>query len=170
MWGILVLSFIGNMLLRGQDSNNEYLLRSTTGVQGTSQTVQSATKSYLVQQSIGQTGITGTVSGSKCTLRQGFIQSFIESEKQQSNTEDIFDLNIEVSPNPFSDHINICFSSKPTTNTQIMIHNIAGQGEYTGSFQNVEQLCIQPNINTNGIYLLKVIVNGHSFTTKIIKN
>ena len=75
------LLFVSILLLciqftQAQNTTSDYLVRSTTGVAGSSETISANNNSYTVQQSIGQTSAIGTFSTENYTVGQGFTLKY----------------------------------------------------------------------------------------------
>jgi hypothetical protein len=78
--------------------------------------------SYKVQQSIGHMGIIGSVRHGQYTVLREFLLP------QHAASDPITpDLDIQVYPNPFVDHIDIAFDTPVSGDLVVMLHDMTGQ-------------------------------------------
>jgi hypothetical protein len=73
---LIVFTIIQQITVQNTSSAN--LVRSTTGVSGSSSTISINNtinnKNYIIQQSIGQASVIGTFNNTEYAIRQGFTQ------------------------------------------------------------------------------------------------
>jgi hypothetical protein len=76
-------------------------------------------------------------------------------------------------PNPFENNINIEFELTESANTKVSLLNMFGE-EITTTEQKllpegIHKVLFNGNISS-GIYVIRLLVNDHSYTKKVIKN
>ncbi|MEE9361018.1 MAG: T9SS type A sorting domain-containing protein [Cellulophaga sp.] len=154
--------------INGQTSSNKILARSTVGVSGTSEKLTVGGKTYVIQQSIGQSSITGTHKTNKHALRQGFIQPSVWNKIITKNVP----LNLEVTlyPNPFTNFISLVFNEKISGNVTVALFDLTGRKVFTEVLVANQELHIKTNHLPSASYILRVAANRKQFANHIIKN
>jgi len=166
------LLFVSILLLciqftQAQNTTSDYLVRSTTGVAGSSETISANNNSYTVQQSIGQTSAIGTFSTENYTVRQGFIQPDVLSK-----IRDIaIPLNLEavVYPNPFVKGVTLSFSEQITDKVAVAVFDVLGRLVFSKSYAAEQKVQVQFENLSVANYILKVTANNKQFIKKILK-
>ena len=162
--GFLLL--IGIQFTRAQNSSSDYLVRSSTGASGSSENVTVNKKTYLVQQSIGQSSVIGTFYVKDYSLRQGFIQPNVLAK--------IIDLGIPlrlealVYPNPFAESVTITFSELITSKVAVTVFDLVGRQVFSKSYSPSDALKVDLSMLPAAGYLLKVTGNNKQFIKNII--
>ena len=152
---------------QAQNNSSEQLVRSSTGVAGSSENVTINNKAYIVQQSIGQASVIGTFSDENYTFRQGFIQPNVFAK--------IIDLAILLSldaiiyPNPFVESVTISFSEQITDRVEVAVFDILGRLVFSKSYTANQKVNVEFNNLSVADYILKVTANKKQFIKKIIK-
>jgi hypothetical protein len=167
------LLFVGSLLLigiqfiRAQNSSSAYLARFSTGASGSSENVTLNKKTYLVQQSIGQSSVIGIFYGKDYSVRQGFIQPNVLAK--------IIDLGIPlrlealVYPNPFAERVTIKFSELITGKVAVAVFDLLGRQVFSKSFTTSKNLKLDLSVLPAAGYLLKVTGNNKQFIKKLVK-
>ena len=164
IYPILLLFFIQ---LKAQESTNENLVRSTTGVSGSSVKITPSNNIYIVQQSIGQTSAIGTFSDANFVLRQGFIQPNVLSKIIDKNVPLI--LSATVYPNPFVKDISILYNEKVEGDITVSVYDMLGRLLFLKSYDDHKNINIILQELSAAHYILKVKTNNRQLITKIVK-
>jgi len=162
----LFLVFI-SQFSKAQSTSSEQLVRSTTGVSGSSVSITVNNKSYVVQQSIGQSSVIGTFENTNYTLRQGFIQPNVLSKIIDKNIP----LNLEATfyPNPFTESVTLAFTEKIKGNVEIAVFDMLGRLVFSKNYTAEQNLKVQFHNLSVADYILKVRANNKQFVKNIIK-
>ncbi len=121
----LLIAFLFIQQVNSQNNSSEQLVRSSTGVSGSSEIITNNNKTYVVQQSIGQASAIGTFSNVDYILRQGFIQPNVLAKI----IDDTIPLNLEaiIYPNPFVESISISFNEKISDKIEVVVFDVLGR-------------------------------------------
>ena len=163
----LKILLINCCLLFASASVAQELMRSTTGVSGGSRVIAEGERSYLVQQSVGQSSVIGTFRNEDITARQGFIQPPI---KVQRVFEDESDLDATIFPNPFSSGIQIIFNERVEGLISIDVFDIQGRLVHHEKKQAAGQLSIELETLSSAQYVLLVSTQTKQFKANILKD
>jgi len=161
----LLLIFI--QFTEAQNTSSDYLVRATTGVAGSSETISANNKSYIVQQSIGQASAIGTFIAENYTVRQGFIQPNVLAK--------IIDKSIPLSleaiiyPNPFVESVTLSFTEQITSKVEVAVFDLLGRLVFSNNYVGEQNLKVQFNNLSVADYILKVTANNKQFIKKILK-
>ena len=140
--------------------------RAVLNVSGGSKTLKTFDKSYRVQYSIGQQGPIGKVSTMMVNARQGFIQppKFIE-------TNSILDklLKVKISPNPFTEALDVVFSEEIKNKIKVQIYDLMGRLVFDDELPTKAQHKIYLNSIPESQFILRLESKEKYFQTKIIK-
>lgn len=162
----LLSSFIFHQL-NAQNNSSEQLVRSTTGVSGSSEIISANNKTFVIQQSIGQASAIGTFNNVDYILRQGFIQPNVLAKI----IDDAIPLNLEaiIYPNPFVESISISFNEKISDNIDVFVYDVLGRVVFSNSYNAEQNITIQFNNLSVANYIIKVLANKKQFVKHIIK-
>ena len=140
--------------------------RSALTASGGSSTLQTSNKSYKVHYSIGQQGPIGKVKSIMINARQGFIQppNFIEKNSIHDNL-----LKVKISPNPFTEVLDIVFSEEIKNKIKIKVYDLMGRLVYDDKLPEVTEHKIHLNSIPNSQFILRLESEKKYFQTKIIK-
>ncbi|MFK5958390.1 MAG: T9SS type A sorting domain-containing protein [Lutibacter sp.] len=150
-----------------QNSSSSQLVRSTTGVSGSSSTISINNKNYIIEQSIGQSSAIGTFKANGYTFRQGFIQPNILSKIIDKDIP--MNLDVVVFPNPFSENISISFKEEIEGEVKVYLFDMLGRQIYTNKYESRKKINIDLHDFAVAHYILKVRFNNRQFIKKIIK-
>uniref|UniRef100_UPI00404825A4 T9SS type A sorting domain-containing protein n=1 Tax=Algoriphagus sp. TaxID=1872435 RepID=UPI00404825A4 len=126
----------------------------------------SLTSGLLVQQSIGQSSVTGTFNSSTAYLSQGFLKGLPSLSKE---TELPFD--VIAFPNAFDNQIRFRFTSDPNIPTQVRIHDSQGKMVYEQlHLPKNQEIEVQLAHLAPGIYLVDLHTDRRSTQVRILKN
>ncbi len=140
------------------------LLRSTLSTGGSSGIITIQGNSYLIQQSIGQGSVTGTVQPSLIQLRQGFIQPHDNFSKNGST---LF-LQVTIFPNQFSTALTIDLPEN-TGQLSVMLSDVLGRVVFHRTFEGQQQVVLEPGTLPSGYYILKINSGSMTHVSKLIK-
>ena len=140
--------------------------RSVLNASGGTSTLKTIDKSYRIQYSIGQQGPIGKVKSIMIIARQGFIQPPNFSEKNS-----ILDnlLKVKISPNPFTEVLDIVFSEEIKNKIKIKVYDLMGRLVYDDELPEVTEHKIHLNSIPNSQFILRLESEKKYFQTKIIK-
>ncbi|MEM6514691.1 MAG: T9SS type A sorting domain-containing protein [Bacteroidota bacterium] len=164
----IVTTIFFGYFLNGQEQEapNYKLLRSNLGTAGSSYSVETASGSYLISQSIGQGSVIGTHSKNGIYLRQGYQQP-MHSIKTIEN--DNRALNGRIFPNPFDQGVTIAFSSPIESEISILVFDTNGRIVHEKNFSATQKLKINMSQLASGAYFLKAMSSDKALNTKLIK-
>jgi hypothetical protein len=165
--GLAILLLYSTNLLQAQDSSATHLVRSTTGVSGSSSTVSVNSKTYTVQQSIGQASAIGTFNNSKYTIRQGFIQPNVLAKIVDTTIS--LDLEATFYPNPFTESVTLAFTEKIEGDVKVAVFDMLGRLVFSNSYVAEQNLKVQFHNLSVADYILKVTANNKQFVKNIVK-
>jgi len=163
----LLLSSLIFHQLNAQNNSSKQLVRSTTGVSGSSEIISTNNKTYVVQQSIGQASAIGTFNSVDYILRQGFIQPNILAKIIDKDIP----LNLEaiIYPNPFVESITISFNEKISDKIEVVVFDFLGRMVFSKSYNTEQNLQVQFNNLAVADYIIKIVANNKQFVKNIIK-
>lgn len=140
--------------------------RSALTASGGTSTLQTSNKSYKVHYSIGQQGPIGKIKSMMVNARQGFIQppKFIEKNSIIDNL-----LKVKISPNPFTEALDIVFSEKIKNKIKIKVYDLMGRLVYDDELPEITEHKIYLNSIPDSQYILRLESEKKYFQTKIIK-
>jgi len=153
--------------LKAQTDSNSNLVRSTTGVSGASIKLNHKNKTYIVQQSIGQSSVIGVHSDGSYILRQGFIQPDIISKIKDENIP--LNLQLDIYPNPFEKQISLSFKEDIKNHVNVTVYDILGRQVFANSYPAGQLINVVLDRLSSGEYILKASTNRKQFITKILK-
>lgn len=122
---------------------------------------------HILQQSIGQSSLTGDFSSGNYLLSQGFVQSSIWGKITQKDFK--VDLNAKVYPNPFVDNINIEFLHEMDSDIKIFVFSEKGDLINTHNFKKSNSLSISLSHLPSGKYFLNILSGERQHIARLIK-
>ncbi|MFP4845576.1 T9SS type A sorting domain-containing protein [Winogradskyella sp. PE311] len=149
-----------------QEHSEYRIIRSNLGSGGSSQNVLTTNGTYKVSQSIGQSSVIGTHSNNGYFLRQGYQQP---TSKIKITKNIDYSLSAKVYPNPFINAVTITFSDVVLKNISVMIFDVNSKIIHDQEFLPLQEVEINVQNISNGIYFLRVISGSKQFNTKLIK-
>lgn len=163
----ILIAFLFIQQVNSQNNSSEQLVRSTTGVSGSSEIIAANNKTYVIQQSIGQASAIGTFYDSDYSARQGFIQPNVLAKIVDTSIP----LNLEatVYPNPFVEGVTISFSEQISDKVEVAVFDVFGRLVMTKSYTAEQNLQVQFDNLSVANYILKITANNKQFIKKIIK-
>ncbi|MEZ4803760.1 MAG: T9SS type A sorting domain-containing protein [Gelidibacter sp.] len=147
-------------------SFSQSLKKETLAHQGSAHFVYANTKSYYIQESIGQASVIRTFNTQNYSLRQGFLQP-VNASYLNDNVNS--GLDALVFPNPFTQTVNIRFNEAILDVLHVNVSDMTGRIVYSGIYNPVQTLAIQLNDITSGVYLLQVRMRQKTLVSKIIR-
>lgn len=142
-------------------------LLSTLSIGGTSKKVYIDGNNYFYQQTVGQESIIGVNLGKQLSLRQGFIQPLKGKTVSAKSSNE---LEMTISPNPFSDNITLTFSDAISDVIIVRIYNSHGQIAHNQTYSPTQKINLDLGNLTQGLYIARVSSNGKQSSLKLIKN
>ncbi len=143
-------------------------LKSTlTSVGSSSIRLNSADETFLIQQSIGQMGIIGTVKKGNNVVQQGFLTNVIYIENHLEASEQ--DIDLSAYPNPVVDILTISFSRKPSRPVVINVFDLTGRLVLSKTFSENENITLRTSQLAEGIYILRINDGINKWLKKIVK-
>ena len=140
------------------------LHHQTLSAMGT--TAQIGSAGLLVQQSIGQSSVTGTFNSSTAYLSQGFLKGLPSLSKEPELPFDVIAF-----PNAFDNQIRFRFTSDPNIPTQVRIHDSQGKLVYEQQhLPKNQEIEVQLAHLAPGIYLVDLHTDRRSTQVRILKN
>jgi hypothetical protein len=130
---------ISCFLLQAQSDS---LQRSTTSMAGSSTNTNYNGVKYVVHQSVGQSGPTGTTINNDLVVRQGFIQPFLLQQLLDGESG----ITLEIFPNPTVDVINVDLIGSYNDDMGLGVYDAAGRLVIKRSYSNDEMDLISLNI------------------------
>ena len=168
LFHFLLLFLFSTHLSQAQSTESAYLVRSTVGASGSSESIVVDNKSYVVQQSIGQASVTGTFNNARYTLRQGFIQPNVLAKIIDPNMS--IDLVATFYPNPFIENVTLAFTEKIEGNISVVIFDLLGRLVFSKNYPANQNLNMRFNNLSVAGHILKVTANNKQFIKTIIKS
>ena len=152
------------LLTRIYISNAQSLHHQTLSAMGT--TAQIGSAGLLVQQSIGQSSITGTFNSSTAYLSQGFLKGL-----PSLSNELVLPFDVIAFPNAFTERIRFRFTSDLTEPTQVRIHDSQGKKVYSQQhLPKNREIEVQLSHLAPGMYLVDLSTANRSTQIRILKN
>ena len=155
--------------VQAQKPVNLELIRTTTGISGSSEEVRINNKNYVIQHSIGQASVTGTFSDQNYVLRQGFIQPNILAKIIDNNNVSLA-LEAIVYPNPFIDNVTIQFNEFISDTINVELYDILGGKVISEKYVANKEIILNLSVLVRSEYILKVKAKNKLFVTKLLKN
>ena len=142
-------------------------MRSTTGMAGSSFTVQSEGKSYFVSQSIGQESVTGTYTQNNRTVRQGFQQPLygIVATGEISGV-----LDAVIYPNPTENSLKIDIRDQLSSDVQVYLIDLSGRLVLEDGDSGTHNIELNLSEISPGAYQLKVVTGDKQLISSVIKH
>ena len=138
---------------------------STTSAGGSSKTIWVGEATRLVQQSIGQSSVTGTRQSGAYFLRQGFIQPHYA----KLLFEDDVPVNLSVFPNPFQDKITVSITGEPPATIRIEVTDLQGRSLLYRESNATSQTLLDIGSLSPGQYIMKIKKAQIIHIVKLIK-
>lgn len=161
-----ILLFFLSMIFTIASIQAQEIMRSTTGVAGTTSTLNQGSKTLVVQQSIGQGSAIGTFSSGAIMLRQGYIQP---PSIKTSIIEEDSNLLASVYPNPFTDAVNISFSEEVSGDLDIVIFDMLGRKVHDQRTRAAQELTVNLQSLSSAQYIMVVSAGNKQFKANLIK-
>lgn len=146
--------------------NSQELMRSTLGVSGSSTSLTSNSKTYVIQQSVGQGSVIGKFKSNGIIVRQGFIQPPTISSKvilEETNLEAL------IYPNPVNNELNISFNELVKEPLTIQIFDMLGRSVFTKKSKAAQKISIDVGFLASAQYIFLVNTGQKQFKANIIK-
>ena len=168
----IVFFFLFFAVIKFHGQQTPTILRGTITAIGSASVypIISKSKSYEIQQSIGQGSVIGTKNAGVTRVQQGFLTN-VKTFNINNDTTTFIEtsLNVIISPNPFIDHIKINFSKKTVHDILIYVYDINGKVLFSKKYKQTDTLTIPMRYYSIGTYLIRIQSGSDKFTEKIIK-
>jgi hypothetical protein len=148
-------------------ARSQELVRSTVGVSGASSSVQSGDKTYIVQQSVGQSSVIGLFTADNYAIRQGFIQPPIRILSVGSDNSNPIDAVLY--PNPFASDVRIVFNESLEGKVDITIYDMLGRVVHSRSMAATKEINLELSFLSSAQYVLLLTSNNREFKANILK-
>ena len=148
------------------NSNAQKVVRSTLGVSGSSTTITSNSKTYVVQQSVGQGSAIGKFQSNGIIARQGFIQPPVLSSKvipEETNLQAV------IYPNPVNNQVHISFKEPVKEPVSIRIFDMLGRNVFTKELNAAQQLSINLSFLASAQYIFIINTGQKQFKANLLK-
>lgn len=158
---ILFLVVFATNMVTGQE-----LVRSTLGASGASSELVDGENTYIVQQSVGQSSVTGTYQNGSYGVRQGFIQPPIVVGDVSADST----INAVVFPNPFESVITISFNEELKKPLSIIIFDMLGRVIHQEERPAERSVVLELDSLSTAQYVLLITSGDKQFKANILKN
>lgn len=148
-----------------QQRNHISLLKSAITAIGSS-AVSISNGNYYVHQSIGESGMVGTVDLESTSHQQGFL-TYVIANKEDNSVNEIFDLVIY--PNPFIKYLKIDFSKTTHETIFIKIYDVLGKIYFSKKYLPNDKIKIPVEKLRSGNYLIQIKTGKQIVTQKVFK-
>jgi hypothetical protein len=151
------------ILLLGFSLYGQKIHHHMLSTQGTSKHLS---KGIIVSQTIGQQSVIGNYRKNRLAVGQGYQQNIFDGSYTHNSQKVIITI---AYPNPIINFINFKFSSKINGPIKVSIYDFLGRlvfHEEKKAIHNV--LTIDDIYLSGGEYLVKLIAENYSYTTKIL--
>lgn len=155
------LCFIGSVLV-AQD-----LQRAVVASGGGSFLLETAERNYYVSQTIGQSGVIGTIGQDGLRLRQGFQQPPLMVVQAP---DDETSLQARLYPNPVRYQLNISLANNLKGQLAVKLFDTSGKLVLDASYPAGQPISMDLSELSSGVYLISLQHQTNSFTSRIIKN
>jgi hypothetical protein len=156
--GILIL-----LLGLGSSSYSQSLRNQNIGAMGSSRS--STSGGLYIQQSIGQSSVTGTFATSTAYLSQGFLRGVMALSK-----EILPPFAAIAFPNAFADQLRLRFTSDHSDATQVQVYDSQGRKVYEQLHQAIDrEIELQLPSLAAGIYLVQLTSGQRHTQIRVIK-
>lgn len=142
------------------------LKRQTLGVIGTSTLVNMNTKSYFLQQSIGQNSVIGSFEKDNIRLQQGFIQPLQAIFFKEGKPNE---LEVIVYPNPFVNGVVVIINDALEEQIAMYLFDIQGRLLVQDNYETSNQLVIPLDFLSQGAYFLRLQSGQKQQTVQLLK-
>lgn len=146
------------------------LLKSTLTSTGSASVVfnENGGGHFLVEQSIGQSGLIGLVQKNGFLLQQGFLShfSFIPNNVPKPNVETV---DLMVYPNPTLDDLTISFVGEINGPVKVSLFDLANRMVLSQKYDENSMITIHTSHLQEGIYLLEILNGKKRWLKKIIR-
>ncbi|WP_460219760.1 T9SS type A sorting domain-containing protein [Psychroserpens sp. MEBiC05023] len=157
---------ITSLMLIFSFGSAQTLKRQSLGIQGSTHIVYANSKSYYIQESIGQQSVIRTYDANNHSLRQGFLQpvdASLISENLDNNLRGFF------YPNPFVDHVNVQFQEPIFDVVTVTMHDILGRLVYNKIFDPMQTLIINFGDLSSGSYVFRLQMRTEVLVAKLVR-
>lgn len=142
------------------------LKRQTLGVIGNSTVVNVNTKSYFLQQSIGQNSVIGSFEIDDIRLQQGFIQPLQAIFFKEGKPNE---LEVIVYPNPFVNGVVVIINDALEEQIAMYLFDIQGRLLVQDKYETSNQLVIPLDFLSQGAYFLRLQSGQKQQTVQLLK-
>lgn len=151
--------------------SNPILLKSTvTAVSASTSSAVFGQKNGVLQ-SIGQSGIVGTTGGNSMEIQQGFLSNFRTYSIKNSNQPELnHNIPVVISPNPFSEYINVVFAEKTKHPIHLKIYDTNGKVFTYQTYPAAKRFVVPMNNFSIGTYIVQLVSGEKKYVEKIFKN
>lgn len=146
-------------------SSSDLIIRSTLSVSSIQPNEQNE---ILHLQCIGQASVIGSFQSGEYILSQGFIQP--EVWKKIVNPDDVFDLKVNISPNPFIDFVSVSFLETTNQPIEVTVFDVEGSTIIpVRSYDASQKLNVNLEVLVPGSYYIKIVMQNKKIVDRLIK-
>jgi len=157
-FGILIL-----LLGLGSSAYGQSLRNQSIGAMGSASS--SSSSGFYIQQSIGQSSITGTFTTSSTYLSQGFLRGIVGP-----SLELLPPFAAIAFPNAFSDQLRLRFTTEHSDATQVQLYDSQGKKVYEQLHQPLNrEIELQLPSLAGGLYLVQLTSGQRHTQIRVIK-
>jgi hypothetical protein len=156
--GILIL-----LLGLGSSAFGQSLRNQNMGAMGSS--ASTASGGLYLQQSVGQSSVTGTFATSSAYLSQGFLRGVVALSKEL-----LPPFAVIAFPNAFADQLRLRFTTDHSEATQVQVYDSQGRKVYEQLHQPIDrEIELQLPFLATGIYLVQLTSGQRHTQIRVIK-
>lgn len=148
---------------------NRILLKSTLTQVGGGSVIHSVSgQKYRVTQSIGQSGIIGSITLNNFTVQQGFLTNYnrfstgLGTIKKNPKQPIVY-------PNPTKQYLNIFFEQQPKSKIRVNIFDLAGRLVISKTFETDNTIFMDLEPLQDATYLLQITADAKNWGAEVIK-
>ena len=157
---------IAFFLFLGLQVSGQEIMRSTVGSSGSSTELKSGDRTYVIQQSVGQSSVTGSFFYSDRGLIQGFIQPPIKLGATVSDNT----IDAVVYPNPFKSAITVAFNETLEGALDVIVYDMLGKVVFQQERKAGNSLVLDLDFLSTAQYVLLITSEEKNFKANILKN
>ncbi|MDI5950322.1 T9SS type A sorting domain-containing protein [Flavobacterium sp. LB2P84] len=159
-----MIKYIFVILFFALNAQGQKLHHQMLSAQGSRKVLKSGS---LINQTIGQASVSGNFRKDNLIMKQGYQQMMFYGKGLLIVSESITTMTY---PNPMSNHINFRFSSAIKGFIKVFFIDLTGRIVFYQEKKSVENVLTVDNVYlAEGKYLIKLIGENYSYTTKILK-
>jgi hypothetical protein len=158
-----ILGILTLLLGLGSSAYGQSLRNQSIGAMGSS--TSTASGGLYLQQSVGQSSVTGTFATSSAYLSQGFIRGVVALSKEL-----LPPFAAIAFPNAFADQLRLRFTTDHSEATQVQLYDSQGKKVYEQLHQPIDrEIELQLPFLATGLYLVQLTSGQRHTQIRVIK-